>query len=72
MTRNISTLDKQIRVVLALILIVAGFVLQPTAGTLGLVLPIAVAVILLATVFMNFCPIYRLIGFSTFREKKAN
>ena len=63
MTRNINTLDKQVRIGLSVILVIVGVLLS--SSTLGLIIPVAVAVILTATVFLNFCPIYRMLGIST-------
>ena len=63
MTRNINTLDKQVRLVLSAILVIVGIFLS--SSTLGLVTPLVVAGILTATVFLNFCPIYRVLGIST-------
>ena len=65
LTRNVSSTDKKVRVVLAIGLILLGFVIQPSAGIAGLIIPVAVGIILLATVFLNWCPIYSLFGFST-------
>ncbi len=65
LTRNVSSTDKKVRVILAIGLILLGFVIQPSAGITGLIIPVAVGIILLTTVFLNWCPIYRVIGFST-------
>lgn len=63
MTRNINSLDKKVRIGLSIILVIVGVALS--SSTLGLVLPLVVAAILTATVFLNFCPIYRVLGIST-------
>jgi len=67
-----NDLDKRIRMfgggglgIVGLILLVTGTV------ALGLVLAV-VGGILFATSLMNFCPIYRAIGFSTYKEKTSN
>jgi len=66
MVRNINNMDKIVRVGLAVVLALLGyFVFQPQFGLWGLVVPVVVGLILVATVFLNFCPIYRMIGFST-------
>lgn len=65
MIRNINNVDKMVRVVLAVGLAVLGVLLQPQFGLAALLIPFTVGLILLATVFMNFCPIYRVVGFST-------
>lgn len=63
MTRNINSLDKKVRIGLSVLLVIVGILLS--SNTLGLIIPVAVAVILTATVFLNFCPIYRMLGIST-------
>ena len=65
MVRNINNIDKGVRVVLALALIALGIFLYSSAGIIGLIIPVAVGGILLTTVFINWCPIYAAIGFST-------
>ncbi len=67
MTRNIGSVDRIIRVILGIGLIALGFFLQPTAGTLGLVIPIIIGAILLITAAINFCPIWAVLGIRTFR-----
>jgi len=66
MKRNMSTTDRSIRIVIAVILIglyAAGIV----TGTLAIV-SLVVAGIFLITSFINFCPLYRLFGISTLKE----
>lgn len=63
MTKNISSTDRIIRVVLAIVftyLYFSGVV----AGTIGLVLFI-LAIVFLFTSLLTFCPIYAIFGFST-------
>ena len=63
MNRNVGTPDRVIRVVLAAVaLIVAGLIGLPSA--LGIVL-LVVAVVLVGTAAVGFCPAYRLLGMST-------
>ncbi|MCB9252867.1 MAG: DUF2892 domain-containing protein [Flavobacteriales bacterium] len=64
-----SSVDKAIRVLIALTV----FVLYATgtiSGTLAIVL-IAVAVIFLLTVSLNFCPIYFALGISSRKKDKS-
>lgn len=66
MKRNMSTTDRSIRIVIAVILIglyAAGIV----TGTLAIV-SLVVAGIFLITSFINFCPLYRLFGISTLKK----
>lgn len=58
MNANIGTIDKVVRLVLGLALISLVFIGPKTPwGWVG--------VILVATAAINFCPIYRMIGFSS-------
>lgn len=66
MKRNMSTTDRSIRIVIAVILVglyAAGIV----TGTLAIV-SLVVAGIFLITSFINFCPLYRLFGISTLKK----
>jgi Inner membrane protein YgaP-like, transmembrane domain len=65
MTRNINSMDKIARIVLGIILGGLGIFLQPQFGLVGLIVPIVIGLILVATVFLNFCPIYSALGLST-------
>jgi hypothetical protein len=62
MKRNIGNLDKGIRIVLGLAIIVFGIYNQSWLGLIGAV-P-------LLTALIGWCPVYSLIGLST--EKKIN
>lgn len=68
MKANMHAADKAIRVVFALIVAVL-YLSGNVTGTLAIVLSI-IAIVLIATVFINFCPLYHLLGIST--NKKAN
>ncbi len=57
-TRNIGKLDKTLRIVVGLALIVLA--LTQTIGWWGLV-----GIVPLATALVNFCPLYRLVGIRT-------
>lgn len=63
---NVGSLDRIIRVVLGAALIILPLIgIVTTAGsTLGIIM-LVVGVVLVATGFMSFCPLYRLIGAST-------
>lgn len=61
MIRNINTVDRMLRLVIGAILLSLVFIGPKTPfGYIGL--------ILIATSFINFCPIYKVIGFSTFKK----
>jgi len=63
MSRNESNLDRMIRVAVAVIAIVAG-VAVGSSSLLGIVL-FVVAVVMLVTAAVGFCPLYRLMGIRT-------
>ncbi len=63
MVRNESTVDRAIRVVIAVVAVI-GAVLAGAGSVLGIVL-FAVAAIMLVTAMVGFCPLYRIFGLST-------
>ncbi|MBS1587817.1 MAG: DUF2892 domain-containing protein [Bacteroidetes bacterium] len=68
MKRNMSTTDRSIRIIIAVVLIglyAAGIV----TGTMAIV-SLVVASIFLVTSFINFCPLYRLLGISTLKKEE--
>lgn len=68
MKRNMGSLDKLIRLALAIVLIVLYYtgVLSETLGIIGLVL----ALILTLTSLVSFCPLYALLGMNTCRKEE--
>ena len=69
MTRNESTLDRTVRLVLGAAAIVwAGMLGWSTAG--GIVL-VVLGAVLLVTAAIGFCPLYRLLGLSTARRERV-
>ncbi|MDA9343820.1 DUF2892 domain-containing protein [Algibacter sp.] len=68
MKKNMGTLDKGIRFVIA-IAISLLYYFNIITGTLAYIL-IAVAIIFLLTSFINFCPLYTLFGINTCKVKK--
>lgn len=69
MNKNIGTTDKIVRILLAIILggLIFSGVLQGTAGMIAGI----VAVILVLTSLINFCPIYAPFKLSTRGKKQA-
>ena len=63
MKKNIGGTDKLIRIVIAGSISVLYY-LNYISGTLALVLMV-IAIVLLVTSLVNFCPLYRLLGKST-------
>ncbi|GAA4944276.1 hypothetical protein GCM10023314_16600 [Algibacter agarivorans] len=68
MKKNMGTLDKGIRLVIA-IAIALLYYFNIISGTLAYIL-MAVAIIFLLTSFINFCPLYTLFGINTCKVKK--
>ncbi len=67
MVKNVHQYDRIARVVLFLVLAGIGATQLGSNAVVGILL-IAVGLVLLATAFMGFCPIYRVIGFSTLKK----
>jgi len=68
MKRNVGNTDKIVRWILSLIFVVLYFT-NIVTGTLGIVLLI-VAAVLIITTFINFCPLYLPFGINTFKKKE--
>ena len=63
MKKNMGTIDKSVRIVVAVI-IASLYFTGVISGTLAIVLMIF-AVIFIVTTFISFCPLYTLIGLNT-------
>ncbi len=63
MKANINNVDKTIRILLAILLVVL-YIAGVVSGTLGIVFLI-VAIVLLLTALINFCPVWHLLGINT-------
>ena len=68
MNKNMGTLDRVIRIVIAAVIAYLYFT-NKIEGTLGIILLIVAAVFLL-TSLLRICPLYFPLGLKTFREKK--
>ncbi len=68
MTKNIGQTDKIIRIVLGLGLAALDF-FEVVTGPFSWILSV-VAVVLIATALINFCPLYTLLGKNTCEVKK--
>ncbi|MCL4268098.1 MAG: DUF2892 domain-containing protein [Anaerolineales bacterium] len=66
MKRNISDIDRIVRVVLAVVFAYLYFG-EVVAGTLGIILVVLGAVFLL-TAIVGFCPLYAPFKFSTYKK----
>jgi hypothetical protein len=68
MKSNLASTDRVIRIILALVA-AALYLFNVTSGTLGIVL-VAGGAVLAITSFINFCPLYAILGIST-KSKSA-
>jgi hypothetical protein len=68
MKKNMGTIDRVVRIAVALILIALYFT-HVVSGTLGIVLLIVAAVFLLTSI-VSFCPLYLPLGISTSAKKQ--
>jgi hypothetical protein len=68
MKKNLSNMDRIVRLGLAVIFVVLWFQ-NIVAGTVGIVLLILAGVLVLTSIF-SFCPLYKLLGISSFHQKK--
>jgi hypothetical protein len=67
MKKNIGSLDGNIRITLAIVLSLL-FLGKFITGTLGIIAFI-IGIAMLLTSLVNFCPLYKLLGFSTFKDE---
>lgn len=67
MKPNVGTFDKLVRVIISLTLAVLFFTGYIT-GLTGII-AIAIAIILLLTTIVSFCPLYAIFGMSTCKSK---
>jgi len=67
MKKNIGSVDKFVRIIIAAI-IMALYYFGYISDTLAMVLLI-IGIILLLTSLINFCPLYKIIGVNTCKKK---
>jgi hypothetical protein len=67
MKKNVGSVDKIIRLLLAAVLIIL-FVFNVVSGVLGYIL-LALAAIFILTTLFSFCPIWMLFGVKTCKTK---
>ena len=66
MKKNVNSIDKVIRILLAVVFAVLILTNQ-VAGTVAIIFGV-LAVVLLLTSFLSFCPIYALLNISTLKK----
>ena len=69
MNANVGSADKIVRLVIAVVAAVLAFVVG--AGSVGGIVLLVVAVVMLGTAAVGFCPLYRLFGMSTCKVKTS-
>ena len=67
MKKNMGTIDKVIRILIAVVVVVLYFT-HVISGTLAIIL-LALSAIFIVTSFLSFCPLYLPLGLST-RKKE--
>ncbi|GFD71649.1 YgaP family membrane protein [Tenacibaculum mesophilum] len=69
MKKNIGNIDKAIRTFIALIIAMLSY-FEFITGIFGNIL-LVLAIILLVTSLINFCPLYKLLGINTCKTKNS-
>jgi hypothetical protein len=67
MKRNMGTIDKAIRILVAVVVVILYFT-NVISGTLGIIL-LALAAVFVVTSIVSICPLYILLGLSS-RKKE--
>ncbi len=67
MKANMGSLDKAIRVILAIVFAML-YITKTVEGTVGLVLLVLGGVFLLTSI-ISFCPLYTIVGINTCKKK---
>ncbi|QQR98797.1 MAG: DUF2892 domain-containing protein [Sphingobacteriales bacterium] len=67
MKKNMGSLDKMIRVIIATVILVLYFT-KIITGTLAIVL-LVLAIVFAVTSFINFCPLYTVLGINTNKKE---
>jgi hypothetical protein len=67
MKKNMGTIDKVIRILVAVIVVVLYFT-HVISGTLGIIL-LALAAVFVVTSILSFCPLYLPFGLSTKKKE---
>jgi hypothetical protein len=67
MKKNMGTIDKVIRILVAIVVAVLYFT-HVISGTLGIIL-LVLAGVFVITSFISFCPLYTLLGINTAKKE---
>ena len=68
MKNNMGNLDREVRIVIGLLLVGAGALLW--SGLLQIV-AVVIGIVLLLTSLVGYCPLYSLLGIDTSKRSKA-
>jgi hypothetical protein len=66
MKKNVGTIDKAVRILIAVVLVGLYFT-QVISGVLGIIL-LALSAVLVVTSLLSFCPIWQVLGLSTMKK----
>lgn len=67
MKKNVGTIDKAIRILVAVVVVVL-YLTHVISGALAIIL-LALAAIFVVTSILSFCPIWRIFGLSTSKKE---
>lgn len=70
MNKNTGNADRAVRVVVAVVAVVAAFLLG--FGSVGGIILLVVAAVMLVTAAVGFCPLYRVFGINTCKVAPAD
>jgi hypothetical protein len=68
MKKNVSTIDRTIRIIIAVVIAVLYFT-NTITGTWGAIV-LVIGAVLLLTSLVSFCPLYALLGLHSSKENK--
>lgn len=68
MKKNMGSIDKMLRVLIAIVIAVLYYTGTISGGTAAIVL-LALAAVFLLTSLLNFCPLYTIFGINTCKKK---
>ncbi len=69
MKKNMGSMDRNIRILIAAVLAILYFT-EKITGTLAIV-ALVVAIVFLLTSLLSFCPLYTLLGFNTCKKEES-
>jgi len=69
MEKNVGSIDRNIRIILGIVFMTVGLFIQ--GGTGIKIGAFTIAAIAFATAFLNFCPLWKVLGISTSKKEKA-